>query len=311
MSASRVDHASEEDAPVQVTVAIVNWNSGPDLRKCIAAVQQNTKVTWKLLIVDNASTDASLEGVDETSPVTRVLRSERNLGFAGAVNLALGEVETPFVLLLNPDAFVKPACIDALVARAQAEPRAAAVGAGLRNLDGSLQVAARNFPSPATHLVEAFRLYKPLRFVPGLGRWYLVVSRQDEVRKVDWVVGACMLIRIAAVRDIGPFDDSFFMYAEELDWCLRARRKGWEVWFEPSAVANHRLGGSSRQNELALMVESYRSMYRFYAKYYPRSWTAEARVITRAAMLARTLALPFRRERGSARLAAYREIARL
>jgi GT2 family glycosyltransferase len=92
---------------------------------------------------------------------------------------------------------------------------------------------------------------------------------------------------------------------------VRARRAGWQVWFEPTAVATHTLGGSSQKNELPLMVESYRSMYRFYETYYPRSWSTTARIITRAAMLLRVMSLPFRRRRSRARLAAYREIARL
>ena len=174
-----------------------------------------------------------------------------------------------------------------------------------------MQAASRNFPSPLTHLVEAFRLYGLLRHVPNLGRRYLLLSKQDRAERVDWVVGACMLLRMEAVHDVGPFDDGYFMYSEELDWCMRAHRKGWEVWFEPAAVATHRLGGSSRLNELPMLVESYRSMYRFYSKYYPPAWTAAARFVTRAAMLARALVLVFRRSRSRERLAAYREIARL
>jgi len=220
-------------------------------------------------------------------------------------------VRTPFVLLLNPDAFVHRGCVERLLARAASNGKIAAVGPGLRNPDGSLQAAIRNFPSPLTHLVEAFRLYTLLRLVPGLGRRYLLVSKQDRAQEVDWIVGACTLLRMEAVRQVGPFDDGYFMYSEELDWCLRAHRKGWEIWFEPAAVATHRLGGSSRLNELPMLVESYRSMYRFYEKHYPPAWTVAARVITRAAMLARALLLVFRRSRSSERLAAYREIARL
>lgn len=309
--APAVDLVTEARAPVQVTVAIVNWNSGPDLRACIDALGRNTAVPWNLVVVDNGSTDDSLDNLDAAEGHVRLIRAGRNLGFAGGVNVALDQIATPFALLLNPDAFVHPGCVDALLARAKACEYAAAVGSGLRNPDGSLQVACRNFPSPATHLVEAFRLYHLLRFVPGLGRRYLLLSKQDEPERVDWVVGACMLVRMAAVHDVGLFDESFFMYSEELDWCLRAHRKSWEVWFEPAAVATHRLGGSSRLNELPLMIESYRSMYHFYAKYYPPSWTAAARVITWFAMLARALVLPLRHGRASARLAAYREIARL
>jgi GT2 family glycosyltransferase len=252
-----------------------------------------------------------LERLGKTETGCSIVETGTNLGYAGGVNRALGQVRTPFVVFVNPDAFVHHSCVDALLERAQNSPRAAAVGAGLRNPDGSLQAASRNFPSPLTHLVEAFRLYGLLRHVPGVGRRYLLLSKQDRAEPVDWVVGACMLLRMEAVRDVGPFDDGYFMYSEELDWCMRAHRKGWEIWFEPTAVATHRLGGSSRLNELPMMIESYRSMYRFYARYYPPAWTAAARVITRAAMLARTLALVFRRSRSKERLAAYREIARL
>lgn len=294
-----------------VTVCIVNWNSGEDLVNCVRALAEHTQRAWQLLVVDNGSDDLSLDGLERTGFPAQVIRTGRNLGYAGGVNTALAAVATPIALLLNPDAFVHDGCVDALLSRAASQPRAAAVGAGLRNPDGSLQAACRNFPSPLTHLVEAFRLYYALRYLPGIGRWYLLLSKQDAPRPVDWVVGACMLVRMDAVRDVGRFDESYFMYAEELDWCKRARRSGWEIWFEPTAVATHTLGGSSRQNELPLMIESYRSMYLFYARYYPRSWTVAARVITRAAMLLRSLALLFRRRRSRARLLAYREIAKL
>jgi GT2 family glycosyltransferase len=277
----------------------------------VRALSENTRSSWQLLIIDNGSTDGSLERFEAGGLPARIVRNDKNLGYAGGVNAALKLVDTPFALLLNPDAFVHAGCLDALLERAVSTPKAAAVGAGLRNPDGSLQPASRNAPSPLTHFVEAFRLYRVLRYVPGIGRWYLLLSKQDTPRTVDWVVGACMLVRLAAVGEVGAFDDSYFMYAEELDWCVRARRAGWQIWFEPAAVATHRLGGSSRQNELPLMIESYRSMYRFYAKYYPHSWTIAARIITRGAMLARSLALVFRRGRRRARLAAYREIARL
>jgi len=301
---------AQEISP-QVTVCVVNWNSGDDLLACVRAVQAHTHIPWRLLVVDNGSTDGSLERFERAGIPAAVVRTGQNLGYARGVNRALAEVPTPFALLLNPDAFVHDGCVDALLRCASVHARAAAIGAGLRNPDGSLQAACRNFPSPATHLIEAFRLYRPLRSLPGIGRWYLLLSQQDRPRSVDWVVGACMLVRMDAIRDVGLFDDSYFMYAEELDWCLRAHRRGWEVWFEASAVATHTLGGSSQQNELPLMVEGYRSMYRFYAKYYPRSWTTAIRTITRIAMLARALTLPFRRRAGWARLAAYRDIARL
>ncbi len=302
----------ESQGSPEVTVCIVNWNSGDYLRRCVSALYQATKTPLRVLIVDNDSSDDSLELLEASNLPSTIVQTGTNLGYAGGVNVALEHVQTPYALLLNPDAFVHTGCVDALLRCARSHPRAAAVGAGLRYPDGSLQPAARNFPSPVTHFIEVFRLYRLLWHVPGIGRWYMLVSPQDRTQQVDWVVGACWLVRISAARDVGPLDDTFFMYAEELDWCLRARRRGWQIWFESRAVATHVLGGSSSKNELPMMVQSYKSVYLFFRKYYPRSTNMAVRLITRMAMLVRALALPLRGKwRDKARLRAYWEVIRL
>jgi GT2 family glycosyltransferase len=296
----------------ELTVAIINWNSGDYLRCCVAALYEGTHVPIRVLVVDNDSTDDSLARLKSSGLEYTLIQTGRNLGYAGGINVALAQAQTPYVVVLNPDAFVHEGCVEAMVRCAKEHPGAAAVGAGLRNSNGSLQPACRNFPTPLTHLIEAFRLYHLLKYVPGLGRWYQLVSLQDQMQQVDSLVGACMLLCMPAVRDVGYFDESYFMYCEELDWCLRARRRGWEIWFAPKAVATHILGGSSSKNELAMLVQGYRSMYRFYRIYYPRSWTVAARLITVPAMLLRALALPLRgRWRDTARLQAYLEIVGL
>lgn len=296
----------------EVTVCIVNWNSGDYLRRCVSALRQATKAPMQVLIVDNDSSDDSLKRLEETSLPVTIIQTGRNLGYAGGVNVALEHAQTPYALLLNPDAFVHAGCVEALLGCARSHPRAAAVGAGLRYPGGSLQPAARNFPSPITHFIEVFRLYRLLWHVPGIGRWYMLVSPQDRTQQVDWVVGACWLVRMSAVKDVGPLDDTFFMYAEEMDWCLRARRRGWQVWFECKAVATHVLGGSSSKNELPMMVQSYKSVYLFFRKYYPRSSNIAVRLITRMSMVVRALALPLRGKwRDKARLMTYWEIIKL
>ncbi len=304
-------HGTNPPGP-QVTVCVVNWNSGDYLRRCVAAVYDRTRIPVRVLVVDNSSSDDSMARLSESGMPATIVQTGRNLGYAGGVNVALQHVQTPYALLLNPDAFVHDGCIDALLRCAQAHPRAGAVGAGLRYPDGSLQPAARNFPSPLTHFIEVFRLYRLLWHVPGVGRRYMLVSPQDRAQEVDWVVGACWLLRMQAVKQVGPLDDTFFMYAEELDWCLRARRRGWQVWFESKAVATHVLGGSSSKNELPMMVQSYKSVYIFFRKYYPPSSNMAVRLITRIAMLVRALALPLRGKwRDKARLMAYWEIIKL
>jgi GT2 family glycosyltransferase len=179
-----------------------------------------------VFVRDNASSDGTAAAVAAAYPDAEVDPGDENLGFAGGVNTILRRSTAPWVLLLNSDAWPEPGAIEAMLACAARHPRAAVVAPKLVRPDGRLEASAWPFPSMRVTLGSALR--RDANIWP-----------HDVERRVDWAVGAALLIRRAALDEIGELDDSLFMYAEDLEWCWRARDAGWEVWFTPAAVVRH------------------------------------------------------------------------
>lgn len=229
-----------ETAPI--SVIIVSYNTREITLKCLHRLHASTRHPLDVIVIDNASTDGSVQAVAEAFPETRILRNDRNVGFAAANNQGMRIACGDMFLLLNSDAFLLPGAVDNLRAFLQENPRAAVVGPRLLNADGTLQRSCHRFPSPGRAWIEAFRLFTLFPHHPGLedyGRW-----DHDSRRMVDFVSGACMLVRRSAYEKVGGFDELFFMYAEEADWQYRMRAKGWLAGFTPEAEAIH-LGGAS------------------------------------------------------------------
>ncbi|MFZ5800393.1 MAG: glycosyltransferase family 2 protein [Candidatus Omnitrophota bacterium] len=216
-----------------LSVVIVNWNAKERLRESLSAIfNQEVGFAFEVLVVDNASSDGSDEMARSEFPVVRRLENSRNLGFAAANNLAIKEAKGELILLLNPDAVVKEGCLQKLVAFLKENKKAGAVGPKIINADGSLQLSCHFGPSlfwaiffwlfPEL-LIERLRIFlNPAKALPA-----------------GYVSGACLLLRRKALEDVGLLDEDFFLYAEEADWCLRARRKGWQIYFLSDAEALH------------------------------------------------------------------------
>jgi N-acetylglucosaminyl-diphospho-decaprenol L-rhamnosyltransferase len=179
------------------------------------------------------------------------------------VNRAAERASGDYFLLLNPDAALRPGALRLLVQLLEACPRAAAVGAALAFADGSVQESAFRFPG----LTQVFLDLFPLGRLAGSrlnGRFH---SASCPIQ-IDHPLGACMVVRRAAWDDVGPLDEGYFMYVEEVDWCRRARRRGWEIWHHPRAVAVHHAGQSTRQQSDAMFVHLWRSRLRYYQRYH-------------------------------------------
>jgi GT2 family glycosyltransferase len=249
-----------------ITVIVVNWNTRELLAECLRSIERTAgDLDLETIVVDNASTDGSLEMVHEQFPLVRLMANPDNLGFSRANNEALAVGRGRYLLLLNSDAVLTPGALQVLLALAEAQPRAGIVGARLLNPDGSFQASHTPFPT----------LWQEFLILSGLGRlvygrWY--PSRGPEADKgpqrVDYVEGACLLVRREAVREVGGLDDGYFMYAEEVDWCYTMRRVDWEVWYHPEAVVVHHGGASSRGRRTRREADLYRSRVRFFRKYY-------------------------------------------
>lgn len=223
-----------------VDVGIVTWNTAQlTLEALHRLLDHDQGCDIRVLVHDNASSDDTARSIARAFPQVDVEAGTDNIGFARAVNRLMARGRSPWFLALNSDAWPEPGAIGTLVARAEALPRAAAVAPLLRAPDGTIEHSTHPFPSPWLAALDVLggRRWLPRRL---LEQWSLQGGwRHDRPRRVAWAVGAALLLRRAAVEDIGGFDERFFMYVEDLEWCWRARRRGWEVHFEPTAVVRH------------------------------------------------------------------------
>lgn len=224
----------------QVDVGVVTWNTAELTATALRRLLDSDQgCDIRLLVHDNASNDGTPAALAAAVPEAEVEVGEENLGFARAVNRLLGRSRAPWFLALNSDAWPEPGALARLVATAHQHPRAAAVAPLLLRPDGSVEHSTHPFPSLAVAAIDAVggRSWLP----PALLERRCLESAwgHDRPRSVDWAVGAALLMRREAVTDVGGFDERFFMYVEDLAWCWQARRRGWEVRFDPAAVVRH------------------------------------------------------------------------
>lgn len=218
-----------------------------------------------LYVRDNGSSDGTPDEIRARVPEAHLDADCDNLGFAAGVNRLLARSSAPWFLALNSDAWPEPGAIGALVNAAEAHSEAAAVAPRLERPDGVLEHSTHPFPSLWVALTVASGLQ---RAVPRQWREALLLEGEwlhDRPRAVGWAVGAALLLRRRAVDEIGGFDERFFMYAEDLEWCWRARRRGWSVWFEPRALVRHVGNASGADAYGATRTTAYlHNTYRFY-----------------------------------------------
>jgi GT2 family glycosyltransferase len=251
-----------------VDVAIVAYRCRDLLRQCLASLlSQPPGRPMSVFVVDNASGDGTPEMVAAEFPGVRVTASERNLGFAAATNRAIESGDGDWVLALNPDTRVPPGAIDRLLAVVAERPEIGICGCDLRLEDGTPDHAAkRSFPTPLTalgHFTGLGRRAGGPKPLVGYGHASL------EPGQVDAVNGAFMLIRRAALAEVGLFDEGFWMYMEDLDLCYRFRSAGWITWYEPSVTVTHvKAGTSGPARSPRLDYAFHYGMYRFYRKHY-------------------------------------------
>jgi GT2 family glycosyltransferase len=207
------------------------------------------------------------------------VRSPRNLGFAGGNNLALTRVlktvatetqrRNAFVLLLNSDTDVAPDALGICLEFMRAHPRAGVVGPKVVLPDGTLDLACRRgFPTPANAFWKLTGLARLFPRNPRFSGYNLTHLDDDETVEVDAVMGAFMLVRLSAVADVGPLDEQFFMYGEDLDWAYRLKAHGWQVWYHPLAHVRHLKGATTRTQSRRMLMEFYRAMWLFHRKHY-------------------------------------------
>ena len=270
-----------------VSVVVVTYNAMPWLEQCLESVHGVETV-----VVDHGSTDGTLELVRGRFPAVALVEEE-NRGLAFGWNTGVERTTGRYVLLLNADAWLDPGALDALVAFADTRPDAAVVGPRLRFPDGRLQRSVRGFPT-LWRLATEFLFLR--RLAPGtraLNAFYGAGFDHREVREAEVVMGAVWLVRRAAIEQVGPADDAFFLFSEETDWAYRFREAGWKVVFFPGAGATHVYAASHKG---LLFVENLRGQLRFLRKHRGDAYAERARTLLLVAL--RLRGALYRGERG-------------
>ena len=230
-----------------VSIVIVNWNVKELLLGCIESIVRTAEdIPYEIIVVDNGSSDGSAEAVARLYPDVKLIRNLRNEGFARANNEAARRAQGKYICFLNPDTVVKPNALRYMIEVLDSDEKVAIVGPKLLNEDGSLQPSCRNFLTNL-NLMMSHLLFKPIFSQRIRASLVYEYWGHDQTREVDWLVGACLMVRKSALERIGPFDEGYFMFHEDTDLCFRAKSMGYKVVFCHNASVVHFGGRSCRQ----------------------------------------------------------------
>ena len=281
-----------------VSTIVVTYNALPWVEQALESARET-----ELIVVDHGSTDRTLEFVRERFPEATLVEQE-NKGFGAGNNAGMRVASGRWFLLLNSDAWLEPGALDALVEFGDAHPDAAVVGPRLLNPDRTLQRSVRGFPTVWRIATEYLFLRKLAPRSRALNAFYAGGFDHDEPREADFLMGSVLLVRREAVEVVGGFDERYFMFSEETDWCYRFRQAGWKTWFFPGAEAVHVGGATTTQNWGPMFREQVRGHLRFLADHRGAREAERARRLMLVALITRGRL--FRGERG----VAYRSVAR-
>ena len=258
----------DDSTVADLAIIIVNWNTADFLEGCLQSLPW-TDQTFKIdvFVIDNDSQDNSIELVQTRYSHVKLLQNKENVGFARANNQALEIANARHMLLLNPDTVVADLALQKMVAFMDAHPDCGVLGPRLVFGDGRSQVSAGHTPAVGTLFSYAFYLDKVLpRQFPSI--WLKPSAAEIEPYQVDWVSGACLMVRSEVVQDVGGLDPSYFMYAEDVEYCDRIRAAGWQVFCLPVVRITHFNGRSMAQRESTFRRQHVRGLNHFYRQKY-------------------------------------------
>ncbi|HPZ10093.1 MAG TPA: glycosyltransferase family 2 protein [Candidatus Eremiobacteraeota bacterium] len=233
--ASRITH-------MDLSIIIVNYNSGDTLIECLSSIYERVEgITFEVILVDNHSADGSPHEIKRSFPQVYLIENERNIGFSRACNRGIKRAGGDFLLFLNPDIIMcKSISFPELLDYMKKNRRTGLLGCKLINLDGTVQSSCRRFPDILTVIFKRISVFQCFSFARKKVSDYLKpVSNYTEVQNVDWLLGAFLLTSREIINKIGPFDERFFIYFEDVDFCRRVHRKGYEVCYYPLMEVLH------------------------------------------------------------------------
>jgi GT2 family glycosyltransferase len=260
---------TEQQDTMDISVIIVGWNARHYLELCLESLTTAPPSrSMEIIVVDNASSDGSVEMIEAKFPQVKLIRNSENLGFAKGNNVGIRQSQGRYVALVNPDVIVFPGCLDALVDFLEQNPQVGNVGPRVLNPDMTLQSSCRRFPTlwnnfcAATSLATAF---KNSRFFAGEHMFYFP---HDRILPVDVLVGCFSMIRRETFDEVGLLDENLFMYGDDVDWCRRCWKAGWHVVFFPGAKAIHDRGKITAPYPVRFAVAQQRSVLYYWRKHH-------------------------------------------
>jgi GT2 family glycosyltransferase len=254
---------------MDISVVIVAWNAKHYLELCLESLEKAPpRRSMETLVIDNASSDGTVEMVETRFPWVKLIKSSENLGFSKGNNVAIRQAQGRYVALVNPDVIVFPGCLDALADFLDQNPKVGNVGPRVFEPDMSQQSTCRRFPTLWNNFCSATGLatkFKNSRFFAGEHMYYFP---HDRILKVDVLVGCFSFIRRETLDAVGLLDERMFMYGDDVDWCRRCWRAGWEVVFFPGARAIHDRGKTTAPYPVRFALAQQRSVLYYWSKYH-------------------------------------------
>ncbi len=274
-----------------LAIVIISFNVRKLLQECLASVYQQTRHTrMEIWVIDNQSHDDSVAMLKEKFPQVHLIENPANAGFTRANNQVIPQCRSDLILLLNPDTVIRDGALDKIVQFMDEHPEVGVAGGRVENEDGSLQLACRrSLPTPK---VAFYRLTGLSRLFPRskvMAQYNLTYLDPDQPHEVDAVSGAFLLIRRQVVDQIGLLDENFWIFGEDIDWCIRAKRAGWKVMFYPQARILHYKGIGCSTNSRKTTYEFYRAMVLFHRKHFAQDHSAITNFLIYAGIFCKAL----------------------
>ena len=264
-----------------ISIIIVSWNAKRFLLECLKSIMADqTSIKYEIIVVDNGSSDGSAEEVLEHFPEVTLIQNNFNIGFAKANNIGIRQSQGRYACLVNSDIKILEGCFDRLVEYMDLHPSAGIAGPKLLWPDMTLQDSCRKFPSIWNNLCSYFWLNRVFPRSKLFSGEHMIYSPHDKICKVDYLVGAFLMVRKEAVDQVGLMDEQFFIYSEEVDWCKRFWKAGWEIIFLPDARVIHYGGGSSSNQPGRFSLEQQRAKLQYWRKHHGRLAQASVILIT-------------------------------
>lgn len=252
-----------------ISVVIVSWNAKDHLLRCLDSLKAHARdVVLETIVVDNDSADGSPEAVERAHPDVTVIRAGRNLGFGRANNLAFARARGRYVAMINSDVTLHPDCLQRLAAYLDGHPEASLVAPRILGRDGRLQRTCKRLPGIWNTFCRFVALDRVMPDSPLFSGFELPADQHHETQAVPAIGGCFWLLRRAAIEQVGAFDERFFFYAEDIDWCKRFGEAGWQVVYHPAASATHYGGGSTERAPVRYSIQIIRATLQYWRKHH-------------------------------------------